>query len=345
MNNMNNMNDMIKNYSMEMSYQPTIDFNIIEKHTRNIKNKKDAELIYEYTKDPQFFGNPQKIKILKDLVDAKKDFLSKDQENVLLYRFKTVDLDHSKYFEGSIKIGNIVKISSEIISTTYSNNYPLFSVFLKDFSVFSPRRKEEIEMYYENFRVYSEYELVSDFIRKFETFLQKTNFKENLDDIIRTFNYDPNSDEDVTLYDIITRNKEYRYKEKYPRYFELFLDFFEYQKELELDKLEKMMSKTKCCVFLIYTKKGLVIKNFSAYPEQCEVLLSQGTRFKVMDIYDGKVVQSLGELKECSDILYKPIPVLCDVDCVEEVYELNKDKLLLFPIIKQNIKFIILEEQ
>jgi hypothetical protein len=332
-------------YDMKKPYKPSITKETVKKHTNNLIKNVDCKYlncIYKYTVDPKL--SQENVKKVVELIKDNSMYLSKDKERVILYKFK--NLDH-KGFSGNkeslhiisgqsiYNLGTIVRISkNRIFSLTFSNNYPLLTTFSDEMMKYSdPKWKDNVDTNYD-FTNYIDTIEVSEFYKKFIEFLKDkfsySEIKENIIELYKDNEFD-------TIRDLLVK-----YKKEYESSIRMCVEkFLEYEKQKEINEYE---SKILCCVYVFLTKKGLIIKDFSIYPEQDEVILTDNSKFMVVDIFNSTVRQLRGRLNEENTFEEKEIPGLCIDEKDEKIKVFKLKNEYSSDIYEKKVKFVIFNE-
>lgn len=242
-----------------------------------------TKIVYDYTVNSSDLRKKTEImKKLNDLI-IKAPYLEKEytvyhmkspESNISIIKDDdiTYTTANENLEEGDIYTENINYKDTSIISTTYNKSYPL-TAFSRDLAVI---REDYMEALKENINMMYFFD-IKKYIKKNE------HLKFIYDKIYESIKNDIEDIEDV-----------------YDKDFSIG-DLFEYYKtennqKIIRDDIKKLKNQLIdiyytdiccCCIFKIKIKNkiGLLIEGISQYPDQCELLLPNYTKFKVKKIY------------------------------------------------------------
>jgi len=326
---MSSNNDII--YNMDSPYHPTLGADDIIRHTDHFKDIEEfAKKAYDYSVDPS------RIQI-KELIRGNELYLKDDNSPVILYHFRTInDISNQSYIsfdeiEYKKSSGNPFQFKNkDFLSFTFSNNYPLFGGFLSDVNKHIISHDDRKEDRKEDRKDMKEELLNKKLINIFHDIIfekerneahSTQKIREMKEYVLSYENFD--KDQFVIKDDNTVSIKEFAqsYRRKYGR---KFTDDF-----LQLEDIFTIYNRPPlifCCLFVVKMKKGIIVKSFSYYPEQDEVLIDGNKQYIIKHIQKRIIRQSYLNTISGNNIYYKCIPGICkDESEVEEVKLLNRD--------------------
>lgn len=277
-------------YDMYSDYIPSLDLDDVARHEEYLLSQSSRDLIksiYNYTVDP---SNTLPTCYTSNMTSLEQ-CLKKDCSPVRLYRMQTIKECYLSLKTLSVGDGFTFDLNPKkpktIASFTFSNNYPFLAGFLSDLKNFLKKDKkvrfEDVDEMYVNKKLIKILEenvlpLIDDHSQQLEYINLHKNFDNDEFVII---------DQDPITFREFAENYRDKYNTKFSQ------DFIPVQELKDMyNNYDDEEGKIYCCLFVLDTKKGLIIKSFSQYPEQDEVLINAKNRFVIKGIETQWIRQS-----------------------------------------------------
>jgi len=322
---MANMNEEIV-YDMDSPYQPSLLPQDIERSLAIYKERDNhcefASFAYEYSRGdwtPDFRHRMSVFNFNPYVINLKEDngacvlyhMRSSCQTITNLAPRENNSFDiriHNEKQNPNVEVDDEISFDRRLNSFTYSNNYPVLGSFSKELQTMMRRQttREWEEILEMNFNMLIPY---------LHRYIEGLEDEEDINRAIKDFDYDDLDD--------LTEFAQY-YKRTYARKLsddlgkESFVDF------VNENIYDIINGGKRACFFIIRARTGIVIKPFSMFPDQEEILGTRGLRYRVTSVRDGVV--HFSKLNTASSAFegFIHMPFICGANQVERALFIDR---------------------
>lgn len=318
--------EIVYDYNMDSVYQPSLLPEDIQRSVATYQTRENhcefASFAYTYSRGnwqedfkhrmSEFNFNPYVINLKQDNTPCVLYHLrssSQTKTNLDPRPNNSFDIRiHNEKQNPNVEVGDDISFDRRVNSFTYSNNYPVLGSFAQELKNIINQNDD--------------YEWEDILVIKFNKlrpylhgYIEGLEDEEDINRAIKDFDDDDDDFTDFARY----------YKETYDRKLSDDLRKTSFVKFVNENISNIINNNKRACLFIITARNGIVIKPFSMFPEQDEILCTKDVKYRVTSVRDGLVHFSKNDTNSSSFEAFMHMPFICgDARQVERVLFINQ---------------------